>query len=263
MINSIKFKENYEFYLEMESQKRFPHKKIIPGKYDREKNPYILFEIFSKDFMIEFKSGVNIIVGENGCGKSTLIRLIRGYVGTSFKDLISFDDKMKNENYYLRHYQDNYNGPLIIDGIAKYINTIFFDGENDNPVIALPKMINPMKDDFVKLTTEYIFSNEESHGESMLPLINYILDNAKGGYTIFMDEPETALSLGNQLKLAQKLKKSANEFGNQLIVSTHSLAIINEFQDIYDMEDRKWVDSRIYVKNVCNGISSNTQRTDT
>ena len=83
----------------------------------------------------------------------------------------------------------------------------------------------------------------------MLPALDYILE-AQGGYVIFMDEPETALSLKNQIRLAKKFKKSAEEYGNQLIISTHSLAVISEFNTIFDMETRKWVSREDYIKEI-------------
>ena len=198
-------------------------RKGLIGKHDREKEPYEIFYLFSKGLVIDFKPGVNIIVGENGSGKTTFISLIKNHVAHAGT-----------------HVQ--------IDGNITTENTIFFNGEEDNPVTAIPKMLNPESKDFLYLTHEFFNAQEESHGESMLPALDYILDGAKGGYVIFMDEPETALSLKNQIRLANKFKQSAEEFGNQLIISTHSLAIIQEFSSIFDMETRQWWKTGKYLK---------------
>jgi predicted ATPase len=231
MITDIRFIKRYDLRVEKESQRRFPVKTIKPttdSGYRREKYPYDMFTLFSKGLRINFIQGVNVIVGENGSGKSTLISLI--------KNNIKYDD---NDYTYIE-----------VNGNVTNENTIFFDGEKDNPLTAIPQMINPMDSkNFVSLSAQLFFASEESHGESMLPALDYILDNAHGGYTIFMDEPETALSLGNQIRLVKKMWKSA-EKGNQLIISTHSLAIINCFNTIFDMETRKWVDREKYVKNI-------------
>lgn len=250
MIKTIKFSEKYDLLLEKESQRRFPTRTITPNRYDKAKHPYKMFDLFSKGQVIEFNSGVNLIVGENGSGKTTLLSLIKKYVGASFGEFFDWNDEFKDENDYLARYQDNYKGVILIDGKINYKNTIFFNGEEDNPIIAIPKMLNPEAANFMSLSAELFMSSEESHGESMLPALDYILDNAKGGYTIFMDEPETALSLKNQVRLAHKIKKSANEFKNQLIISTHSLIIINEFLTIFDMESREWVNREEYVTNM-------------
>jgi predicted ATPase len=230
MIKSLKFKDNYDLPLERENQKRFEIITHQPTEYTREKKPWKTFVLFKNDFQIEFNAGVNIIVGENGSGKSTLLSLIKS--------------TLKNED-------NNY---LVLTGDTTSKTAIFFDGEEDNPITAIPKMINPASNNFVGLSAQLWFAQEESHGESMLPVLDYILDNAKGGYSIFMDEPETALSLRNQIRLVNKIKQSAGEYKNQLFLCTHSLAIINEFETIYDMETRQWVDRRAYVSKVINVI---------
>ena len=236
--------------LEKESQKRFPHRTVTPDRYDRMKEPYVLFDLFPMGLMIEFNSGVNIVVGENGSGKTTLISLIKSFAGKSFEEYFSFSNDYKDEEDYLARYQDDYSGPLKVDGNITYRNSIFFNGEEDNPLTAIPKMASPYKENYTGLLAQLIFAQEESHGESMLEPLDYILTEAKGGYVIFMDEPETALSLKNQIRLANQLKRSAEEYGNQLIISTHSLAVINEFNTIFDMETRKWVDTKEYVNEI-------------
>jgi len=224
MINKVTFPEDYDLIIEKESQRRFPTKRIVPGRHDREKNPYEVFLLFQKDAEFNFKPGVNIIVGENGSGKTTLLSLIKNHIA--------------HDGSYIE-----------VDGDITTENTIFFNGEEDNPVTAIPKMANPAEtESYVPLLQHLMFAQAESHGESMLPALDYILTEAKGGYTIFMDEPETALSLKNQISLASKFKMSAGEYGNQLIISTHSLAIIQQFSSIFDMETRQWWKTDKYLK---------------
>jgi len=249
MINSITFPERYDLLLEKKTQKRFPYRRVVPKKHDRETKPYVMFDLFPKGLEIEF-TNVNIIVGENGSGKSTLLSLLKNYRGTPFADIFDLHDKYKDEEDYLARYQNDYKGHIQVDGNLTYKNSVFFDGEKDNPVVAIPNMITPSN--MVQMGAQLFWAQEESHGESMLPALDYILDNAKGGYVICMDEPETALSLGNQIRLANKIKKSASKFGNQLIVSTHSLAIINEFFTIFDMETREWVNREEYINDALN-----------
>lgn len=253
MIKKITFPDNYDLPLEKESQRRFKTKWIKPTIHMREEKPYEVFYLFPKNLVIELNSGVNIIVGENGSGKSTFISLLKNYVGKPPSDMVFvMNDKYKDEEEYHAHYQDDYKGYIKVEGEVTYKNAIFFNGEEDNPVTAIPKLLNPNSNDFISMSAQLFFAQEESHGESMLPALDYILDSAKGGYVIFMDEPETALSLKNQIRLAQKIKRSAEEYGNQLIISTHSMALINEFITIFDMETRKWVKREKYVKDIFN-----------
>lgn len=246
MIKEIKFRRSYEYLVSKESQRRFPVKTIEPDEYSREKKPYDMFEIFTKGLIIPLKD-VNIIVGENGSGKSTLISLIRGYMGKPLEeDIISLYGKTDDE--YLRDIlfnQTKHDIELISEHNITYKNCVFFDGENDNPAITIPKALNPDKKDFGYMVASMWDVGEESHGESMLPILDYILDNGKG-ILIFLDEPETALSLKNQIRLGNKIKESVKR-GNQLIISTHSMAIMAMFNELYDMESRKWVNSKDYI----------------
>jgi predicted ATPase len=252
MIKSVTFTKNYDLMLEKKSQKRFPYRTIKPTRYMREKHPFKMFTLFKKGLEIEFNERVNVIVGENGSGKSTLFSLIKQYTGKE-PDRLSriFGDYKTDEEYiesHKKHYLEDY-GVMKIDGDLTYKNTIFFSAEHDNPVVAIPHMLNPEDKNFLALTSELFDAQEESHGESMLPVLQYILKNAKN-CTIFMDEPETALSLRNQFWLVVEMNKSVKDNGNQIIISTHSLGIINQFQIIFDMETRKWVRRETYVNNI-------------
>jgi predicted ATPase len=250
MITSVTFKENYELSLEKETQKRFPVKTYQPTRYSREKKPWKMFTLFKKGLKIDFREGMNVIVGENGSGKTTLFHLLKGYSGKPIDNMGLFmNEEYEDEEDYFQKYQKNYKGELKVEGTLNYRNAVYFDAEQDNPVVAIPKMVNPMSKDFVALTAQLWFAQEESHGESMLPVLNYILKNAKN-CVIFMDEPETALSLKNQFWLVKEMIESTVTNKNQIIISTHALGIIQHFPQIFDMEAREWVDRETYINNL-------------
>lgn len=256
MIKSLTFTKNYELSFEKEEQKRWGTKTYKPNRYTREKKPWTMFILFKKGLSIEFNQGVNVIVGENGSGKSTLFSLIKNYAGNAPDKLTMTFGNYKSEEEYIashrKHYLDY--GVLKIDGDVSYKNAVFFDAEEDNPVVAIPKMANPMNRDFNSLTAQLWFAQEESHGESMKPVLEYILTNAKNGI-LFFDEPDTALSLKNQVWLGKEMIRSANENNNQIIASTHALALINQFEDVFDMEARKWVNREKYVNEIMGFIN--------
>lgn len=250
MIRSITFKKDYDFLLEKENQKRFKIKTIKPKQHSREKKPYEMFTIFPKGLKINFNTGVNVIVGDNGSGKSTLFSLIKRYGGKPLSQLeLNFSKYETNEEYLQNFQKDYYTGELEVEGRINYTNSIYFDAEKDNPVVAIPNMLNPESSNFPSLVSQLFDVNEESHGESMLPILEYILGNASN-CVIFMDEPETALSLRKQLWLAKELQKSADIRKNQIIISTHALAVINQFEIVYDMETRKWINTSEYVNQI-------------
>lgn len=249
MINSLTFIKDYDLLLSKETQKRFPHHTVVPTKHMREKKPFDLFILFPKGLRIEFKPDINIIVGENGSGKSSILTLLQSYVGKPIERFELSLSGYKDEEEYFKNYQKEYKGELQIDGVFNYRNTIFFDGEKDNPLLSLPHMINPLEKSFINLSAQLFFAHEESHGESMIPTLKYILKNAVNS-TIFMDEPETALSLKNQFWLVNEMIRSSHEQNNQIIIATHALGIINNFEIIFDMETRKWVLKDDYINEI-------------
>jgi predicted ATPase len=246
MIKSLTFIKDCEFSLEKESQKRWGTKTYKPTGYTREKEPWKMFFLFRKGLHIDFNEGVNVIVGENGSGKTTLFSLLKQYSGKSPDKMTFFVSDYENEEQYFQNYQKDYKGELQIDGVLNYRNSIYFDGEKDNPVVAIPQMLNPDRKEFASLVSQLFDAEEESHGESMMPVLEYILKNAKD-CTIFMDEPETALSLKNQFWLVKEMIESSVTNHNQIIISTHALGIIQHFPMVFDMETRKWVNRETYI----------------
>ena len=247
MIKSVTFKANYELSLEKEEQKRWGTKTYKPTRYTREKEPWTMFILFKKGLRIEFNKGVNIIVGENGSGKSTLFSLIKNYAGTAPDRLSRALSDMKTDEEFIKSHREHYRGELIVDGDISFKNSVFFDAENDNPVVAIPQMISPSN--MIPMAVNLWDAQEESHGESMKPILEYILGEARGGI-LFFDEPDTALSLKNQVWLGKEMIRSAKENGNQIIASTHALALINQFEHVLDMETRKWVNRETYVNQI-------------
>jgi len=141
---------------------------------------------FPKGKVIEFDKGINLLVGENGAGKSSLI-----------KALTQYDPKKKNRT-------------INVTGEGKFLS---FDTEKDNPRTKDPNL-NP---------TMFAFSvaaRFQSHGEIIFPIMKHAA-KAKRGELIIVDEPEAALSFSHQLKL-MKLWQGAIKKGVQFLIATHS-----------------------------------------
>ncbi len=247
MIKSVIFKKNYELSLEKENQKRWGVKTYKPNAYSREEEPWKMFTLFKKGLQIDFREGVNVVVGDNGSGKSTLFKLIKAYAGKAPDRLTLAFGNYNSEEEYLKYHKDNYRGELQIDGEIDYRNSVFFDAEEDNPLVAIPKMMTPSNTPI--MASQLWDAAEESHGESMLPILEYLLTKAKDRI-LFFDEPETALSLRNQIWLSKALVESAENNHNQIVISTHALAVIQQFDEVFDMETRKWVNRETYVNDM-------------
>lgn len=170
--------------------------------------------------VIDFKP-VTLLVGEQGCGKSTLLSLLQ-----QNSKIIEFQISRFTEM----------NG----------VNTFYFDAEKMNPrVTDLQMFSNPDGTSKGIGTGGALRTHFMSHGEVLKEYTVNRIKDAKN-CVLFLDEPESALSLRNQFKLAKEIKNATNN-GVQLIVATHCLPIIEHFEEVYSLEHLKWMSSEEFI----------------
>lgn len=171
------------------------------------------YRCFKEGEKYEFSSPVVCLVGDQGCGKSTLINLLFNKEGEK-KKIITMDVQNK-------------------------VNCYSFDFEKDNPRIkgTLPNDVNKF----------HLVMNSfgKSHGEVLKTYSIEAIEQAKE-CVIFFDEPETALSLKNQYKLIKKMNEAV-ERNCQLIISTHCLPIIESQVEVLSLEHKKWMKSEEFI----------------
>lgn len=165
-------------------------------------------KVFKKDESFDFKSGVNLVVGDQGSGKSSLISLIREY--KSKKDIIQIE--------------------------ADHIVSLSFCFEKDNP-----RKQSTLYD---QTCYQQLCSLFMSHGETN----NGVLERLeKEKDTLFiLDEPDTALSIRSCYKLVERFK-IAESNGCQIIAIVHNPIIISAFKNVLSLEHRKWMPSRNFI----------------
>lgn len=173
-----------------------------------------------KGFKIDNLRNINLLVGDQGCGKSSILRLL----GTNRMLDVELTDIGK-----------------------KGVNTKYFDFEADNPRTKDPELFtNP---DGSSIGIGYggaLVSRFESHGEVLRDFSIKGLNNMENFIVIF-DEPESGLSLRNQFNLIDAMNNAVNN-NCQLIFSTHCLPIIQSQKEVYSMEHEKWMDSKDFLK---------------
>ena len=166
---------------------------------------------------------ITLLVGEQGCGKSSLLQLIQ-----------------ENSN--------KINIEIAEDVIKNGINSFYFDSEKMNPRTAdieanytTPgggsKGIGP---------TAAVMTKFMSHGEALRKFTVDRIHQAND-CVLLLDEPESALSLRNQYKLAKELINATNR-NVQVIVATHCLPIIESVDEVYSLEHSKWIKSKEFIK---------------
>ena len=165
-----------------------------------------------KPYTIEFKQGVNIIVGDNGTGKSTMLDMINRHKAFG-KDTLGIKVSGKNNN------------------------SMFFDSEKDSP---RTKQNDP--GDLYAITDRF-----KSHGEALFPIIDHC--KTMENMIILLDEPDSGISIKNQKKLVESFNKAVKN-NCQLIIVTHSYVLIKAYEDIFDMDIKKWLKSNDYLKGI-------------
>ncbi|MBN1381819.1 MAG: AAA family ATPase [Deltaproteobacteria bacterium] len=172
--------------------------------------------VLQKTKHLAFKTPVTLFVGENGSGKSTLLQAISYACGIHIwqeADRVRF-----NANYY----EDRLCDYLSVEWSDGRILGSFFGSDvfrHFRQLVDEWAAADPGQLDFFggkSLMTQ-------SHGESLMSFFRSRY-RIKGLY--LLDEPETALSPGNQLKLLEFMTEVSDGGGAQFIIATHSPIIM-------------------------------------
>ncbi|MFV7789328.1 ABC transporter ATP-binding protein [Aliarcobacter lanthieri] len=198
------------------------------------------------------------LIGKNGCGKTTLLKILLGIYKSSgnIKILSKNINEYKNKelaqliSYVPQTHQIPFEYTVfdvVLMGRLAYTNLFSNYSQNDKDIT-----IKNLEKVGILHLKDKIYS-QISGGERQLAFIARALtQNAK---IIFMDEPVTGLDYGNQLKLLKFLKELANE-GYTFVKTTHypdhALYASNKVMMLKDgiVLDYGLVDDKLTVKNI-------------
>lgn len=230
MIHSIKFNKQYsvEPMLTTDNPKAIS-KKIKLNRWDRGWKSggeniynYVYIPLFKKGLNIEFKKDVNLIVGDNGTGKTQLFKIIKDKLNNnvhSFSIDCSIDFDKETEI-------------LIFD----LVNGLIKDIIKPNP-FGDSRQFN--EDSLFKLNY-----SDKSHGENVKAILDFT--QKFKDKTILLDEPESGLSIKSQIGLIEKIKELSKH--NQLFIITHSKFLIDAFEEVYYFDEHKWLSKEKFYK---------------
>lgn len=226
-------------------------KKRINGEY-----PFNL-KLFEEDITLKVDKPVTIFVGENGSGKSSLIKLLQSKLSLveiklpNSKASQKMDSRSVKLTPSLGKLKGFYFESLTFINYIEYIQKelayskaeikrvdVEYKGKSDY-VKGLAK--SPFNRTINELTNMYSRDlAKSSHGEAYL---DFFVSRIRDNQVYLLDEPETPLSIQNQLTLLSIIIE-ATKRGCQFIIATHSpvlTAIPNSI--IYEIKEDKFIKS--------------------
>lgn len=184
--------------------------------------------VIYKDFCIDFKPGIYTLLGESGCGKTTLMRAIAGLKEYEAGQILLDGQLLKKANpdvYMLhQHYADFpwcsvYKNVLMAYKAKKIRIT---DQEKQRAMKILEAL--GLKEHANKKVGE--FNSEISGGQSQR--LSFAVGLALRPKVWLLDEPTSALDSENMKKIASILKEYQNNMQAIVIAITHDLNFAKE-----------------------------------
>ncbi|MBK5722123.1 AAA family ATPase [Dysgonomonas sp. Marseille-P4677] len=177
---------------------------------------------------LTLQKNVTFIVGENGSGKSTLIEAIA--INAGFNP----EGGTRNFNFQTKESHSSlFNNLKLIRSAYREKDGFFLRAESFyNVASEIDKLF-----EFERSKQDLYYGgslHERSHGESFLALIQ---NRFSGDGLYILDEPESALSIANQLSLLVMMKDLVDK-NSQFIIATHSpILIAYPSADIYQVSE--------------------------
>lgn len=185
------------------------------------------YRCLKKDLAIDVRN-ITLLVGNQGSGKSSLLSLLsKTSKEPSSKGIVdvSLDEKT----------------------LKCGIDCFYFDTEKDNPRIKDPQLFTTTDGQNKGIGFAVAVSSRfKSHGEILQNFTVEAIPKAKN-CIVLLDEPESALSVHNQFRLAKCIKQASHQNNVQFIIATHCILLIQSVSEVYSMDRLAWLDSNEFI----------------
>lgn len=207
------------------------------------------FRCFKKDDKFDLRPGVNVLAGDQGTGKSTLIELIR-----SSLEKRKFNDS--DSSYRAKNIEVHNKIPDLVDvDMDKDTACLAYDFERESA-----RDMSALHFDMIG---EQLAAMNSSHGQGNNISMNRMLTKLNASKdkldVVLLDEPDAAMSPRSCYALLLILKNVADKWKKQVIVSAHNPIIIRGYhplmvkgsqilwKDVLSLEDKKWMDAEHFM----------------
>jgi predicted ATPase len=185
---------------------------IVQGRFPTRKHYPFNLSVLRKTTALDFQTPVTFFVGENGTGKSTLLKAVAVRSG------VNIWQGERRIRYAANPYEEQLYRALDLEWSNGRVQGSYFDSQ--------------VFRNFAQILDDWAASDpgvlayfggksllQQSHGQSLMSFFHSRF-NIEGLYVL--DEPETALSPKSQLELLTLLKNAGNAGHAQFIIATHS-----------------------------------------